>query len=83
MELSTGHADGKTSLQENELPAASLIEKVRVTMPQKQPLKDFIESIYSAIIEVFHNISLVNLYDQDPELRPIAIEARIPQQPRQ
>ena len=34
------------------------------------------QAIKEQLIELFHYLSLGNLYDQDPELRPIPIESR-------
>lgn len=40
------------------------------------------QAMKERLIELFHYLSLGNLYDQDPELRPIPIETRSPDQYR-
>lgn len=35
------------------------------------------QAIKELLTELFHNLSLGNLYHQDPDLRPIPIESRI------
>lgn len=42
------------------------------------------QAIKEMLAEFFHNLSLGNLYHQDPELRPIPVETRndIPRRPR-
>lgn len=40
------------------------------------------QAIKAMLTEFFHNLSLGNLYHQDPELRPIPVETRDDRQRR-